>query len=325
MPHAIMLKNPGGVENLSWEELPMPTPNKGEVLVRQKAVGLNFIDIYHRTGFYPLPAYPAIIGMEAAGEVDSVGEGVNTLKKGDSVAYGAGPVGGYAEYRVMPESKLVKLPPDVKAETAAALMLKGLTAQYLLRRTYPVKKGDAILVHAAAGGVGLLLCQWGKHLGAHVIGTVGSEEKAQRAREAGCDDVIFYRKEEVAPKVRALTGGQGVQVVYDGIGKDTWLASLDSLARLGMFVSYGQASGAMPPLESQELSRRGSLFFTRPTLMDYVADPQQYQAAATEMFALVASGLLTPTIGSRVALKDTAEAHRALEAGKTEGATVLTI
>lgn len=325
MPHAIMLKAPGGAENLSWDEFTMPIPAKGEVLLRQNAVGLNFIDIYHRTGFYPLPAYPAIIGMEAAGVVEELGDGVSTLKKGDLVAYGAGPVGAYAEYRIMPESKLVKLPADVKAETAAAIMLKGLTAQYLLRRTYHVKKDDAILVHAAAGGVGLLLCQWGKHLGARIIGTVGSEEKAQRAYEAGCDEVVFYRKEDVQSRVRAFTGGQGVQVVYDGIGKDTMTASLDSLAKLGMFVSYGQASGPMPPLDSQELSRRGSLFFTRPTLMDYVADPQQYQAAATEMFALVASGLLTPTIGSRVALRDAAEAHRALESAKTEGATILTI
>lgn len=325
MPHAIVLTAPGGVDNLVWQEMPMSAPAAGEVLIRQQAAGINFIDIYHRTGFYPLPHYPAILGMEAAGVVEGAGEGVNTLKKGDSVAYGAGPIGGYAEYRTIPAAKLVKLPTGMAAETAAAVLLKGLTAQYLLRRTYPVKPGDTMLVHAAAGGVGLLLCQWGRHLGARVIGTVGSDAKAERAMAAGCDEVIFYRREDTAARVRSITAGQGVQVVYDGIGRDTFTASLDSLAPLGMFVSYGQASGALPPLDSQELSRRGSLFFTRPTLMHYVEKPESYQAAANEMFELVARGILTPTIGSRIALRDVREAHKALESGKTEGATVLTI
>lgn len=325
MPKAIILASAGSIENLHWQDVPMPTPKMGEVLIRQHAAGLNFIDIYHRTGFYPLPTYPAILGMEGAGVVEAVGEGCTTLNIGDRVAYGAGPMGGYAEHRSIAENKLVKLPDGLSFETAAAMMLKGLTAQYLLRRTFRVEVGHAVLVHAAAGGVGLLLCQWAKHLGAHVIGTVGSEAKAQRAKAAGCDEVVFYRKEDVAARVRALTGGQGVQVVYDGIGKDTYIASLDSLAKLGMFVSYGQASGAMPPLDSQELSKRGSLFFTRPTLMHYVEAPKQYQEAAHEMFDLVAKGVLTPNIGNRFALKDAAEAHKALETGKTEGATVLEI
>lgn len=325
MSQAILLTSPGGPENLHLQDIPTPKPGPGEVLIRQHAAGLNFIDIYHRTGFYPLPAYPAILGMEGAGVVEQLGEGCKTLKIGDRVAYGVGPLGGYAELRTIPETKLIHLPASVSFEVAAAIMLKGLTAQFLLRRTFPVGKKHTILVHAAAGGVGLLLCQWAKHLGARIIGTVGNEQKAVLARAAGCDDIILYRQEEVAPKVRALTLGRGVDVVYDAVGKDTYAASLDSLAKLGMFVSFGQASGPMPPIESQELSRRGSLFFTRPTLMHYAEDPAVYQASAQELLALVGKGVLTPRIGQRYTLAQTADAHRALESGKTDGSTVLKI
>lgn len=325
MPKAILLTAPGDAQKLVWQDVPMPEPKAGEVLIRQHAVGLNFIDIYHRTGFYPLPSYPAIVGMEGAGVVEKLGADCKTFAVGDRVAYGVGPLGGYSEYRVIPESKLVALPKKIAFDTAASLMLKGLTVHSLLRRVFKISAEHTILVHAAAGGVGLLLCQWAKHIGARVIGTVGSEQKAARAKAAGCDEIILYRQQDVAKKVRELTGGQGVQVVYDAVGKDTYTASLDSLAKLGLFVSFGQASGPMPPIESQELSKRGSLFFTRPSVTHYMEDSTQHQAAAKELLELVARGILTPHIGQRFALSDAAAAHVALESGKTEGSTVFTI
>ena len=325
MPHSVLLMTAGGADQLRWQETQMPAPQAGEVLIRQKAVGLNFIDIYHRSGFYPLPSYPAVIGMEGAGIVEAVGQGVTTFAKGQRVAYGAGPIGAYAEYRTIATEKLVALPDAVSFEQAAAIMLKGLTVQALVRGVFPVKQGDTILVHAAAGGIGLLLCQWAKHLGAHVIGTVSSEEKAVLAKQAGCDEIIFYRREDVAARARELTAGRGVQVVYDAVGKDTYQASLDSLAKRGMFVSFGQASGPMPAIESQELARRGSLYFTRPSVMHYVENPADYVAAAQELFALMGQGKLTVHTGQRFALADAARAHEALESGRTQGSTVLLV
>lgn len=323
MPYQVSLIAPGGPEQFKVSEVAKPTPQKGEVLLRHEAVGLNFIDIYHRTGFYPLPSYPAVIGLEGAGIVEAVGEGVN-MPVGTRVAYGAGPMGAYAQWRTIQVDKLVVLPDSVSCETAAAIMLKGLTAWYLLRRTFVVGKEHTILVHAAAGGVGLLLCRWAKHLGARVIGTVSNDAKATLAREAGCDEIILYRKEPVAERVRSLTGGQGVHVVYDAVGKDTFQASLDSLAKRGLFVSYGQASGPMPHLDSQLLSRGGSLFFTRPTLTHYVETPQEYAQGASELISLVENGILKVHIGQKFALKDVAAAHKTLESGATTGATVLT-
>lgn len=323
MQNAILLTSPGGVEHLVAQKIAIPTPAPGEVLVRHKAVGLNFIDIYHRTGFYPLPTYPTILGLEAAGVVEAVGEHCSRFRVGNRVAYGAGPLGAYCEQRVIPEHRLALLPDSVSFEDAASLMLKGMTAYYLLHRTAQIGRQHTILVHAAAGGVGLLLCQWAKHLGARVIGTIGSESKAARAKAAGCDDVILYRQQDVAQTVRDITAGKGVHVVYDAIGKDTYTASLNSLAKLGLFVSYGQASGPLPAIESQELSRRGSLFFTRPTLMDYVETPEMYREASESLLTLVANGTLSPYIGQRFALSEIGEAHRLLESGKTEGSTIL--
>lgn len=323
MPYAVVLTAPGNTANLHWQEVPMPSPQPGEVRIRQHAAGLNFIDIYHRKGFYPLPSYPAVLGMEGAGVVDAVGQGCRRFKPGDRVAYGIGPLGGYSEYRTIAETKLVALPDEVGFEVAASLMLKGLTVSALVQNVFRVGPGHTLLVHAAAGGVGLLLCQWAKHLGARIIGTVGSDEKAALARNAGCDEIIHYRREDVAARVRALTDGQGVQVVYDAVGKDTYQASLDSLARFGLFVSYGQASGPMPPIESQELSKRGSLFFTRPTVMHYMENPADYGDAAAHLLQLVAQGVLTPHIGQHYALQEAAKAQEALERGSTHGSTIL--
>src|SRR5262245_11826609 len=261
--HAIRFHKTGGPEVLQWEEVDTGTPGAGQVRVRHTAIGLNFIDTYHRTGLYPV-SLPSGIGMEAAGVVEEVGQGVSELKPGDRVASGTGPIGAYSESRVMPAEKLLKLPDSIDDRTAAAMMLQGMTTQYLLRRTYRVQAGETILVHAAAGGVGLMLVQWAKHLGATVIGTAGSEETAKLARDHGCDHVILYRQENVAERVRALTNGVGVPVVYDGVGKDTFMGSLDSLKVRGMMVSFGNASGAVPPFDPILLSQKGALFLTRP-------------------------------------------------------------
>lgn len=325
MTKAILLHEYGGAENLRWESIPTPKPGPGEVLVRHAAVGLNYIDIYHRTGLYPVPKFPAILGYEAAGIVEAVGQGVTRVKPGARVAYCLGPLGAYAEMRVIPERFIVAVPEEISLEIAAAALLKGQTAHYLLQRTFIVQRNVTMLVHAAAGGVGVLLCQWGKHLGATVIGTVGSAEKAKIARENGCHHVILYREEDVAARVMEITGGKGVNVVYDAVGKDTFMASLDSLTRFGLMVSYGQASGPIPPFDSALLAQKGSLYFTRPTLMHYKDDEAEYIAGAITFFKLLAEGVLKMPVGQSYYLRDAAMAHRDLEARKTTGASVLLV
>ncbi len=325
MTKAIILTEPGGPENLVWRDVETPAPGPGEVRLAQKTVGLNYIDIYHRTGLYKLPSYPAIIGMEGAGVVEALGEGCRTLKPGDRVAYGVGPVGAYAQFRTLPEARLVKLPDGITNEIAAAVMLKGLTAHFLVRRTFIVGPSHTVLVHAAAGGVGLLLCQWAKALGARVIGTVGSQEKAALAAASGCDFPILYKQEDVVKRVGEITGGLGVNAVYDSVGKATYEISLSCLMRFGIFVSYGQASGPLPPIDALELQRRGSLFFTRPSLMHYKEDPQEYAASAAELLELVSRGVLKVNVGQSYWLSDAASAHRDLEAGRTKGSTILVV
>ena len=322
MPHAIRIHQTGGPEVLCWEEVDVPAPAAGEVTVRHHAVGLNFIDTYHRTGLYPLPL-PAGIGLEGAGVVEAVGAGVTEVKVGDRVAYAGGPVGAYAEVRNIPAHRLLKLPENIGFNTAAAMMLQGLTAAYLLRRTYRVQPGDAVLIHAAAGGVGLIACQWAKALGATVIGTVGSPAKAELARAHGCDHVINYSTENFTQRVREITGGEGVPVVYDGVGKDTFMGSLDSLRPLGMLVTYGNASGPVPPFDLLLLSQKGSLFVTRPTIVHYTAKRADLEALGTELFDVVASGKVRIEVNQTYALKDAAQAHRDLEARKTTGSTIL--
>ena len=320
---AIRFSRTGGPEVLTWEEVTIGSPASGQVSVKHTAVGLNFIDVYHRTGLYQVQAIPSGIGLEAAGVVEAVGEGVSEFAVGDRVAYGTGPIGAYSEARNIAAEKLVKIPDGVEDRTAAAIMLKGLTAQYLLRRAYRLKAGDTILVHAAAGGVGLLLCQWAKHLGATVIGTVGSTAKGELARAHGCDHTILYRVADVPKRVRELTGGTGVPVVYDGVGKDTFAASLDSLAPLGMMVSYGNASGPVQSIDPLVLSQKGSLFFTRPTLMHYTAKREDLLAMAAELFDVVKSGAVKVEVNQTYRLFDAAHAHRDLESRKTTGSSIL--
>jgi NADPH:quinone reductase len=323
MTHAIRIHAPGGPEVMRWDQVDVGAPGPGEIRLRQTAVGLNFIDVYQRSGLYPLPALPAVLGMEAAGVVEAVGPGVADLRAGDRVAYASLPVGAYAEARLMPADRVIRLPDDVTDQQAAAMMLKGLTAHYLLRRTFHVTPGDAILIHAAAGGVGLIVCRWAKHLGATVIGTVGSDAKAELARAHGCDHPIVYTREDLPKRVRELTGGEGVAVVYDSVGKDTFVASLDCLRPLGMMVSFGNASGPVPAFEPAMLASRGSLFFTRPSLMTYTAKAEDYRAAAEELFSVVTTGIVPIEINQTYPLRDAAEAHRDLEARKTTGSTVL--
>ncbi len=322
MPHAIRIHQTGGPEVLLWEEVDVPAPAAGEATVRHHAVGLNFIDTYHRTGLYPLPL-PAGIGLEGSGVVEAVGAGVSEVKVGDRVAYAGGPVGAYAEVRNIPAHRLLKLPDAIAFNTAAAMMLQGLTAAYLLRRTYRVQPGDAVLIHAAAGGVGLIACQWAKALGATVIGTVGSPAKAELARAHGCDHVINYSTENFTQRVREITGGEGVPVVYDGVGKDTFMGSLDSLRPLGMLVTYGNASGPVPPFDLLQLSQKGSLFVTRPTIVHYTAKRADLEALGAELFEIVASGKVRIEVNQTYPLKDAAQAHRDLEARKTTGSTIL--
>jgi NADPH2:quinone reductase len=323
MPHAIRVHEAGAPEVLKWEEVDVGEPGPGQVRLRQEAAGLNFIDVYHRTGLYPQPL-PFTPGVEGAGVVEAVGEGVADLKVGDRVAYG-GPVGGYAEARLVPADRLVKLPDTISSEQAAAMMLQGMTAEMLLKRVYPVKSGETILVHAAAGGVGLILCQWAKALGATVIGTVSSDEKAELARANGCDHPIIYTRQDFVAEVERITGGAKVAVVYDGVGKDTFMKSLDCLARRGMMASFGNASGPVEPFDALLLARKGSLFLTRPTLYDYTFDAADLQQSARSLFDVVGSGKVRIEIGQRFALADAAEAHRALEGRRTRGSTVLTI
>ncbi|MEX3951888.1 quinone oxidoreductase [Paraburkholderia sp. EG287B] len=322
MTKAIRYDKTGGPEVMKWVDVDVGEPGEGEVRLRQSACGLNYIDVYFRTGLYP-QALPAGLGMEAAGEVTAVGRGVSTLKVGDRVAYVARPPGAYAQERVLRADQLIKLPDAISDEAAASIMLQGLTAQYLLRRTYRVQAGDTILIQAAAGGVGLLVCQWAKALGATVIGTVGSDEKAAIAKAHGCDHPIVYTREDFTARVREITNGAGVPVVYDSIGKDTYTKSLDCLAPLGMFVSFGNASGPLPPIDSSEFAGRGSLFFTRPTLFTYIAKRADYEAMAAELFDVVSSGKVKTSINQRCALEDVGQAHADLEARKTTGSTVL--
>jgi NADPH2:quinone reductase len=322
MTYAIRFHQTGGPEVLRWEKVSLGSTAPGEATVRHEAVGLNFIDIYHRTGLYPLPL-PSGIGLEGAGVVTAVGSDVTELKVGDRVAYAGGPVGAYAEERNIPADRLVKLPDAIDFRTAAAMMLQGMTAQYLLRRTYRVQPGDTILIHAAAGGVGLIVCQWAKALGANVIGTVSSDEKAVLAKAHGCDHPIIYTRENFTQRVREITNGAGVPVVYDSIGKDTFIGSLDCLQPLGMMVTFGNASGPVPPLDLLELAKRGSLFITRPALFAYTAKRSDLLATATELFEVVTSGKVKIEVNQTYPLKDAAQAQTDLVARKTTGSTVL--
>jgi NADPH2:quinone reductase len=322
MTHAIRFQQAGGPEVLRWEEVDVPAPQPNEATVRHHAVGLNFVDIYHRTGLYPV-SLPSGIGLEGAGIVTAVGSAVGDLRSGDRVAYAGGPLGAYSEARNIPADRLVKLPENVSFETAAAMMLQGMTAQYLLRRTYRVQPGDAILIHAAAGGVGLIVCQWAKALGATVIGTVGSDEKAALAKAHGCDHAIVYTREDFTRRVREITGGAGVPVVYDSIGKDTFVGSLDCLRPLGMMVTFGNASGPVPPVDLGELAKRGSLFITRPSLFAYSAKRDDLVHMATELFDVVGSGKVKIEVRQKYPLKDAAQAQADLAARKTTGSTIL--
>ncbi|TRZ98810.1 MAG: quinone oxidoreductase [Rhodocyclaceae bacterium] len=322
MTHAIRFHAPGGPEVLRWEEVGVVDTAPNEARVRHHAVGLNYIDIYHRTGAYPLPL-PSGIGLEGAGVVEVVGSAVTDLKAGDRVAYAGGPVGAYAEVRNIPADRLVKLPDAIDFKTGAAMMLQGMTAQYLLRRTCPVQAGDTILIHAAAGGVGLIVCQWARALGVTVIGTVGSDEKAALAKAHGCDHTIVYTRENFGERVKEITSGRGVRVVYDSIGKDTFTGSLDCLRPMGMMVLFGAASGPPPLFDTGELGKRGSLFLTRPSLFAYTAARSDLVAISTDLFGMVTSGKVKIEVNQTYGLKDAAQAQIDLVARKTTGSTVL--
>lgn len=324
MTSAIRIHETGGPEVLRWEEVAVGDPGPGEVRVRHGAVGLNFIDVYFRSGVYPAQV-PFTPGLEASGTVEALGDGVTDLGIGDRVAYAAPPAGAYAEVRLMPADRVVKVPDGVNDETAAAMMLKGMTAQYLLRRTFRIKAGDTILFHAAAGGVGLIACQWAKSLGATVIGTVGNDEKAELAAAHGCDHPIVYTRENFVDRVKSITDGEGVPVVYDSVGKDTFMQSLDCLRPMGTMVIFGQSSGPTPPVEVGMLQAKGSLYLTRPTLMTYTAKRDDLVATANELFEVVETGAVKLEINQRFALREAAAAHRALEARETTGSTILTV
>jgi NADPH2:quinone reductase len=321
MPHAIRIHQTGGPEVLQWEEVQVGDPGPGEVRVKTTAVGLNYIDTYHRSGLYPMPL-PLTLGSEGAGVVEAVGPKVKEFKKGDRVAW-ANPIGSYAEVCLRPADRLVKIPAGIDDKVAAAIMLKGMTSWYLIRRTYKVKKGDTILMHAAAGGVGQILCQWAKSLGATVIGTVGSPEKAEIAKKCGCKHVIVTAQENFVERVKAITKGKGVPVVYDGVGKDTFMNSLDCLAPFGMLVSFGNASGAVTQFNPGVLAAKGSLFLTRPTLFTYTASRENLLAAARDLFSVVKSRKVKISINQTYPLREAAQAHRDLEGRKTTGSTVL--
>jgi NADPH2:quinone reductase len=322
LTHAIRINQTGGPEVLQFEEVALPDPGPGEARVRHSAVGINYIDVYYRTGHYKQPL-PGGIGLEGAGVIEAVGPNVTDLAPGDRVAYCGGPIGAYAETRVMPADRLVKLPNGVTERTAATLMLKGLTAQYLLRQTYAVKAGDTILFHAAAGGVGLIACQWARALGATVIGTVGSDEKAALAKANGCTHTIVYTRENFVERVKAITNGKGVPAVYDSVGKDTFPASLDCLSPRGLFVSFGSASGPVPPFDILLLSQKGSLYATRPTLFSHTARRADLVAMADDMFSLVRSGKIVNDARQTYPLRDAAQAHRDLESRRTTGSSLL--
>jgi len=322
MSHAIRIYETGGPEVLRWEEVDVGDPGPGEIRVRHTACGLNFLDIYQRSGTYPMPL-PLTLGMEAAGVVEAVGDGVGELAVGDRVAYGNGPPGGYSEARLMPAARVVAIPEGISDNQAAAMMLKGTTARYLIRRTYKVQSGDTVLFHAAAGGVGLIACQWLKHLGATVIGTVGSDAKAALAKAHGCDHPIVYSRENFVERVREITDGAGVPVVYDAVGLDTYMGSLDCLAPFGLLVIFGNASGMVPPIDPMTLSQKGSLYLTRPTLQTHAATREGLVAGANELFEAVLNGVVKIDIDQTYPLAETAQAHRDLAARKTTGCTVL--
>ena len=322
MTHAIRIHSFGGPEAMKWEEVTVGAPAPNEVRLKATAIGLNYIDTYHRSGLYKIPL-PSVLGREAAAVVEEVGSAVTDLKVGDRVAYVASPIGAYAEARVMPADKMVKIPAGISDSQAASMMLKGMTAQYLIRRIHPVKADDTILMHAAAGGVGLILCQWAKHLGATVIGTVGSDEKMALAKANGCDHVINYVKEDFVARVAEITDGKKCHVVYDGVGKDTFLKSLDCVRPLGLVAVFGNASGAVPPFDVGLLGAKGSLFVNRPTLDTFTSTRADLLATAGELFDVVARGIVKIEINQTYALKDAATAHRDLEARKTTGSTVL--
>lgn len=322
MVRAIRIHEYGGPEVLRFEDVEIGKPGAGEVRIRHTAVGLNYIDTYHRTGLYPVPALPGVIGMEAAGEVVEVGAGVGDLKVGDRIAY-ANPIGAYAQERIIPAARVVKLPDSIDDKTAAAMMLQGMTAQYLLRRTFKVGPETVMLFHAAAGGVGLIACQWAKHLGATVIGTAGSAEKVALAKAAGAHHVINYREENFVERVKEITGGKGCDVVYDFIGKDTYPASLDCLKPFGMWVTFGNASGKIENFDLGLLAAKGSLYATRPTLFTYTAQREDLVATANELFDMVGKGIVKISVNQTYPLAEAAQAHRDLEGRKTTGSTVL--
>jgi NADPH2:quinone reductase len=319
---AIRIAQTGGPEVLTLEQIDLAAPGPGQIRVRHKACGVNFIDIYHRTGLYPL-ALPAGIGMEAAGVIEELGPGVTQWKKGDRIAYASGPLGAYSQAANVAADRVVGLPDNIGDDIAASILLKGMTAEYLLRRTYRVKPGDTILFHAAAGGVGQLACQWAKALGATVIGTVGSRAKVDTAKSHGCDHVIVSREENIAARLREITGGKGVPVVYDSVGRDTFMASLDCLQPLGLLVSFGNASGPVAPFDPGLLAQKGSLYFTRPTLATYVATPDLLQASADALFGAIAKGAIRVSPPRQFPLSAAADAHMALQSRETTGALVL--
>ena len=322
MSNVVRIRQVGGPEVLRWEDVDVGNPEAGQALIRQTAAGLNYIDTYHRTGLYPVASLPVVLGMEGAGVVEAVGEGVREVSVGERVAYCMA-IGGYAERRLVQARVLVRLPDGISDEQGAAMMLKGCTAQYLLRRTYTVKPGETILIHAAAGGVGLIACQWAKLLGATVIGTVGSPDKAAVAKAHGCDHTINYKTEHFVERVREITHGAGVPVVYDSVGKDTFTASLDCLRPRGLMVSFGQSSGAIPPFSPGLLATKGSLFLTRPTLVNYTSTREELVATANQVFDVVLKGAVKIEVNQTYPLNQTAQAHRDLEARKTTGSTVL--
>jgi NADPH2:quinone reductase len=324
MANAIRVHKPGGADALVYETYEPGQPGDGEVRLQQHAVGLNFIDVYHRTGLYPVET-PFVLGLEAAGTVSELGPGVTEFKVGDRVAYAGVPIGAYCDERIIPAHRLVKLPEEISLETGAAMMLQGMTTQYLIRSTYKVKPGDTVLFHAAAGGVGLIACQWLNHLGATVIGTVGSEEKAELAKANGCHHTVLYREENLVDRVKEITDGKGVPVVYDSVGKDTYESSLDCLAPLGMFVSFGSASGPVESVSPAQLAAKGSLFFTRPTLMTYTASRENLLASANDLIDVIASGAVKIAIDQTYALSDARQAHEDLESRKTTGSTIFTV
>lgn len=324
MENAIRFYQTGGPDVLRWESIDLSEPGPGEARVRHVAVGLNFADTYFRTGLYPA-ALPSGIGMEGAGVVEAVGPGVAHVKAGDRVAYTGSPLGAYSTGRVMPAAPLVRLPEQIAFETAAGMMMRGLTSAYLMRRIYPWRQGDTFLIHAAAGGVGLIVCQWARILGLHPIGTVSTDEKAEIARAHGCEHVINYRRENFAQRVRELTDGEGVPVVIDSVGRDTFAGSLDSLKRRGLLVGVGTASGPFPPIDAMQLAMKGSLFFTRPALADYIADPHEKAELAGELFGHVGAGRIRIEINQHYALQDAVQAHRDLESRKTTGSSIFVV